>query len=150
MAASERKVREYSNSELIFGNLAIIIWIAFGSITCGIFYFMAGIGYFALASYLVFYEIGKHGCITCYYCKTCTIGMGKLPEFFFTRQGTANVNRRAKEVFKFVFILLSLVPTALIIFSVIQQFILYKILLLIATSAFSLYCGIVRGRTLIT
>jgi hypothetical protein len=72
--------------------MAIILWITLGSAAVGLFNLLASLGYFSLLAFLVFFELGKHGCVTCYYCKTCTIGMGKLPEFFFKKNGTANVN----------------------------------------------------------
>ncbi len=149
MAASNRRTKEYSKFELVFGNLAIILWISLGAVSCGLFYPLAGLGYFSLLAFLIFFEIGKHGCVTCYYCKTCTIGMGKLPEFFFKREGTANVNQKAQRLFPFVFVLLSLVPLVLVAFSVIQEFLFYKTVLLAAILAFSLYTGIVRRKTLL-
>ena len=76
--------------------------------------------------------------------------MGKLPEFFFKPNGTANVNLRAQKIFQPVFILLSFVPTALIVFSIIQEFISYKALVLVAILAFSFYNGIVRRNTLLS
>ncbi len=148
MATPDRKTKDYSNLELIFGNLAIIIWITLGAISCGIFFPLAGLAYFATLAFLIFYELGKHGCVTCYYCKTCTIGMGKLPELFFKTEGTANVNRRALRIFPFVFILLSAMPTFLVAFSIMQELVLYKVALLAASLGFSIYDGIIRRKTL--
>ena len=125
------------------------MWIALGAISCGIFHLLAGLGYFSLLSFLIFFEIGKHGCVTCYYCKTCTVGMGKLPEFFFKKEGNANVNRKAQRIFPFVFVLLSAVPIGLIAFSIIQEPMFYKIVLLAAVLVFSIFNGIVRRKTLL-
>ncbi len=150
MKTPNRKLKEYSKSEMIFGNLAIIAWIALGAISCGIIYFLAGFGYFALLSFLVFFEIGKHGCVTCYYCKTCTIGIGKLPEFFFRPEGIANVNWKAQKIFSFVFVLLSFVPISLVVFSIVQELLFYKAVLLASILGFSFYNGIIRRRTLLS
>ena len=139
------KIRKgYSKSELVFGNLAIILWICLGAVSCAIFYPLAALGFIGLAAFLIFFELGKHGCVTCYYCKSCTIGIGKLPELFFKQEGTANVNRRAMRLFPFVYVLLSIVPIILVSFSLTQQLAIYKIVLLIALLAFSVYSGIVR------
>ncbi len=146
---SNRKPKEYSSYELVLGNIAIISWIILGAVSCGIFYFIAGIGYFTLLAFLIFFEIGKHGCVTCYYCKTCTIGMGKLPEFFFKTEGAANVNLGAQKIFRLVFVLLSLVPMTLIGFSIIQEFLIYKVIIFAAILAFSIYNGVVRRRPLL-
>jgi hypothetical protein len=149
MEAAYRKTREYSKSELIFGNLAIILWIVLGAFSCWIFYPLSAIGFFALASFLVFFELGKHGCQTCYYCKTCTIGMGKLPELFFAKAGTANVNKKAMKLFPFVYLLLSLVPIVLVFVSIVQDLTAYKIVLATSLLSFSIYSGVTRRKTLL-
>jgi len=75
--------------------------------------------------------------------------MGKLPEFFFKKEGNANVNRKAQRIFPFVFVLLSAVPIGLIAFSIIQEPMFYKIVLLAAVLVFSIFNGIVRRKTLL-
>ncbi len=149
MDTAQRKQKVYSIVELVFGNAAIILWIGLGAIACGLFNFYAGLGYFALLNFLIFFEIGKHGCVSCYYCKTYTIGIGKLPEFFFKKDGFANVNRRAQRVFKFVFVLLSLMPLAIVAFSMTQEFLIYKSFLFAAILSFSIYGWAVRRKTLL-
>ena len=143
-----RYTKDYSKAELIFGNLVIVVWIGLGALSCALFYPLTAFLFFGLAAFLVFYELGKHGCVTCYYCKTCTIGMGKLPELFFRQAGTANVNRRALRLFPFTYLLLSVLPTTLIVLSFFQGVTTYKIVLLATILAFSVYTGIVRRQTL--
>jgi hypothetical protein len=149
MQPQNRYTKDYSNFELIFGNLAIILWITLGALTCGLFFLLSSFVYFALTAFLIFYEIGKHGCVTCYYCKTCTIGMGKLPDLFFKPVGTANVNRRALKLFPIVYLLLSAVPISLTLLSLIQEVLIYKIVLLAAILGFSVYTGLIRRKNLI-
>ena len=151
MTAEEGRYRkEYSKSELIFGNLAIILWIGLGALSCALFYPLSAILFFGVAAFLIFYELGKHGCVTCYYCKTCTIGIGKLPELFFKKAGTANVNRRALKLFPFTYLLLSALPVALIVISLFQETAVYKVVLLASVLAFSVYTGIIRRRGLLS
>jgi len=57
-----RNRRDYSKTELIFGNLLIILWIGLGALSCALFYPLNAILFFGLAAFLVFYELGKHGC----------------------------------------------------------------------------------------
>jgi hypothetical protein len=149
MEKASEKRREYSKSELVIGNLAIILWIGLGAVSCGLFYPLAALGYFALAAFLIFFELGKHGCVTCYYCKTCTIGIGKLPELFFRHGGTANINQKVLKLFPFVYILLSQVPVVLFVFSIIQELLVYKIGFLVALIVFSVYCGVIRRKILL-
>jgi len=60
--------KDYSKSELIFGNLAIILWIGLGAFSCALFFPLTAFIFFGLAAFLIFDELGKHGCVTCYYC----------------------------------------------------------------------------------
>ncbi len=143
-----RYTKDYSKTELFFGNFVIILWIILGALSCALFYPLTAFLFFGLAAFLVFYELGKHGCVTCYYCKTCTIGMGKLPELFFRKAGTANVNRRALKLFPATYLLLSVLPIVLTVISLLQNITAYKVLLLAAILAFSTYTGLVRRQTL--
>jgi len=140
--------RDYSKTELIFGNLTIVLWIGLGPLSCALFYPLAAILFFGLEVFLVFYKLGKHGCVTCYFCKTCTIGIGKLPDLFFKQAGTANVNQRALKLFPLVYLLLSALPIALLLVSLFQGITVYALVLLAATLAFSVYTGIIRRKTL--
>jgi hypothetical protein len=149
MEPVQRKTKEYSKSELIFGNTAIVIWILLGAFSCWLFYPLSALGFFALASFLIFFELGKHGCETCYYCKTCTIGIGKLPELFFAKAGTANVNKKAMNLFPFVYLLLSLVPLVFYAISILQEITVLKIIAFALLLSISLYSGAIRKKSLI-
>ncbi len=149
MTAQVRKTKKYSALELFGGNFLIGVWIALGAVTCSIFFAWAGLAFFALAAFLIFYEIGKHGCVTCYYCETCTMGMGKLPDLFFKSAGTANVNKRALNLFPAVYVMLSGVPIVLAVVSILQDLLVYKVALLAAIATFSAYVGAIRRKNLI-
>jgi hypothetical protein len=149
MEPTHRNIRDYSKTELVFGNLTIILWISLGAVSCALFNLWVGLGFFILSAFLIFYELGKHGCVTCYFCKTCTIGMGKLPDLFFKQGGTANVNQRALKLFPFVYALLTVVPVVLVVFSVVEEFVVFKLALLAGLLAFSVYVGVARRKTLI-
>ena len=149
MTAPVRKTKKYSALELIGGNFLIGVWIALGAMTCSIFFAWAGLAFFALAAFLIFYETGKHGCVTCYYCETCTIGMGKLPELFFKSAGTANVNKRELNLFPAVYVLLSVVPIVLAAVSIFEDLLVYKVAIVAAIVTFSAYVGAIRRNNLI-
>ncbi len=139
----------YPLTGVILGNLVIVLWIVLGGLSCALFVPLAAVPFFVLAAFLIFYEIGKHGCVTCYYCQNCTIGMGKLPDLFFRRDGTANVNRRALKLFPFVYLLLSVLPLAVIVISFSWEITVYKVVLFTAVLAFSLFTGVIRRQTIL-
>ena len=144
-----RHRKDYPKSELFFGNLAIVLWIGLGALSCALFFPLTAFVFFGLAAFLIFYELGKHGCVTCYYCKTCTIGIGKLPELFFRQAGTANVNRRALKLFPFAYLLLSALPVTLIFISFFHEIAVLNVALLAAVLAFSIYTGVIRRQILL-
>jgi hypothetical protein len=145
--AIEQKV--YPKTELIFGNLTIIIWITLGALCCALYHPLAAVLFFAATAFLIFYEIGKHGCVSCFMCKTCTIGMGKLPELFFSPKTVTNVNRRALRLFPLAYLLLSVLPLILAVVSLLQETTIFKVALFGSVLAFSIYTGIIRRKTLL-
>lgn len=142
--------REYTKSQLIFGNLAVAAWILLGAASCWLFSPFAALGFVALASFMVFYKLGKKGCVNCFWCKTCTIGMGKLPYLFYTKTSIEdlNINRKALKVFPYVYLLLSVVPIAVTAVFVIQSFSVYSVVLLAALAALSILTGSLRRKLL--
>lgn len=143
--------REYTKSQLIFGNLAVAAWILLGAASCWLYSPVAALGFVALASFLVFYKLGKKGCVNCFWCKTCTIGMGKLPYLFYTKTSIEdlNINRKALKLFPYVFLLLSVVPIAITAFSIVQSFSVYSVVLLAVLAALSILTGSLRRKLLI-
>jgi hypothetical protein len=144
----EKERRVYSKFELLGGNLAVAAWILLGTASFWLFSAVTAIGFLALAAFLVFYELGKKGCLTCYYCETCSIGMGKLPDLFFTKRGTENMNGKALRLFPYVYILLSVVPIVVTAVSLVQQVAVFAVGLLLGLVSFSVLTGIARRKIL--
>jgi hypothetical protein len=145
------KKREYTKSQLILGNLAVAAWILLGTAFCWLLSPFAAIAFLALASFLVFYRLGKKGCVNCFWCKTCTIGMGKLPYLFYTKTSIEdlNINRKALKLFPYVYLLLGVVPIAITAVSIIQSFSVYSAVLLAVLVALSVFTGLLRRKLLI-
>ena len=126
MESAFRKTKEYSKFELIFGNVAIILWIVLGAASFWFFYPLVAIVFFVSASFLVFYELGKHA-----------------------KCGTANVNKRAMKQFPFVYLLLSLVPLVLVVISIFEAISIIKVTVLIFLLTFSIYPGVIRRKSIL-
>jgi hypothetical protein len=146
--ANARNQKHYAMPELLLGNLMIAVWILLGSLSFAIYYPLAAVPFIAVAAFLVFYKIGKKGCVTCYYCKNCTIGMGKLPSLFFKHEKTANINVKALKLFPWTFLLMSAVPVILIVVSLFQEVTAFRVGLLCVVLAFSVYSGVAKRDTL--
>jgi hypothetical protein len=133
---------EYSGTVLFLGNFFIILWILIGTIVCWLFSFLGALGFLALSGFLVYYELGKKGCLSCFLCKTCTIGFGKLFDVFFTKRGYENLNRKGRKLFPFVYLLLTFVPIVLVTISIIESLSTFKGALLLTLITFSTASGI--------
>ena len=126
---------------LVFGNLAIFLWIALGAISCWFFNPLIGWLYFVFAFVLVFAILRKLGCNSCYYCKSCTMGFGKLSDLFLGSGYMAGVNSSVRLKVVFGYGLLGLVPIIFLAVSIIQEFAVSKIAVLVFLLLILLYSG---------
>jgi len=136
--------KEYSIFKIILGNLLIIAWIGLGSFACWLIHPIIGWVFLFSTLFLVYFVLRKRGCKTCYYCKTCTIGFGKLPELFFFEDGTENVDVKGLKMFPYIFVLISLIPIAFLIFSIFNHYTTIKLVVLVLLFGFSIFSGLVR------
>jgi cobalamin synthase len=141
--------KESSKSMIIFGNLTLILWIVLGTLACLFFYLLVAWCFAVLSIVLVYHVLRKRCCKTCYYCETCTLGFGKLPELFFGKSGTENVTRSGLKMFPFVYGLLSLLPMVLLIISFAQELVIFKFVIIFLLLFISLYSGIIRRKILV-
>jgi hypothetical protein len=133
--------KEYSKSLLIFGNFAIVLWIVLGAVSCWFFNPLVGWLFLVLTLVVVFAVLRRLGCNSCYYCKSCTMGFGKLSDLFFGSGYMAGVNSSVKLKLIFVYGLLSLVPIAFLAVSIIREFAACKIVVLVLLLLLLFYSG---------
>jgi hypothetical protein len=145
---SKRKQKDYSSFALFSGNLALIAWIILGGYSLSFIHPILCWVYLILVAFGVYYVLRKNCCKTCYYCKGCTLGFGKLPELFFLKSGTENVTNKGLKMFPYYFIVISLLPTAVLSYSIIDKFTSDKMAVLILIVIFSIWSGIVRRKLL--
>jgi len=128
----------------------LILWIILGAYSLFFIHTILFWVYLISVSFGVYIILRKKCCKTCFYCKGCTIGFGKLPELFFRKDGTDNVTKNGIKMFFFLFPLMSLVPAVLVSLSIIDQFSYEKVVVLILIIMFSSWSIIVRKNILKT
>ncbi|MBN1357517.1 hypothetical protein JW988_01995 [Candidatus Bathyarchaeota archaeon] len=89
----------------------------------------------------IFVILRRLGCSSCYYCKSCTIGFGKLSDLFFGSGYLAEINSSLTLKTIFVYILLGVFPIAFLTFSLMQEFAVTKIGVLSVLLFFLFYIG---------
>jgi hypothetical protein len=146
MALTELKTisdeaKAYSKRLLTAGNLAIVLWILIDAVACWFFNPIIGWVFLIAAFALIFVILRRLGCSSCYYCKSCTMGFGKLADLFFGQGYMAGVNSSLTLKIIFVYGLLGLVPIAFLAVSIIQEFAVTKIAVLALLLIFLSYSG---------
>jgi len=135
------EAKEYSKALLTLGNLAIALWIVLSAVACCFFNQILGFLFLISAIIMVFAILRRLGCSSCYYCKTCTMGFGKLADLFFGSGSMASVNSSRSLKIVFVYGLLGAVPIAFLAVSIIQEFAVTEIAVLALILLLLLYSG---------
>jgi hypothetical protein len=95
--------KKYSKSLLVLGNLGIALWIVISAIACGFFNPLLGWLFLVSAFVMIFVILRRLGCSSCYYCKSCTMGFGKLADLFFGSGYMAGVDSSVRlKIFLFM------------------------------------------------
>lgn len=135
------EAKEYSKTLLKVSNLAIALWIVLSTVACWFFNPIIGWLFLISAFILIFAILRRLGCSSCYYCKTCTMGFGKLADLFFGSGYMAGVNSSLTLKIIFVHILLGIIPIAFLAVSILQEFAATKIAVLALLLTLLFYSG---------
>lgn len=134
---------EFPRSLLVLGNLGLLAWVGLASVSVAITNVLYGGGFLVFAAAIVFLILRRTGCSSCYYCKTCTSGFGRLSGWFFGNRNTKDLrNKTALAFVAFVYVLLIPFPLTFVTISLFQGFTTLKILVLaclLLLSAYSMF-----------
>jgi len=131
---------EFKRSLLVFGNLAILGWVLLASLTFAFTNQLYGWLFLLFASATIFLILRRLGCSSCYYCKSCTSGFGRLAGWFFGNRSLKDTNNKTALGFViFAYVLLSPLPIAFLTTSLAQTFDILRIVLLLLLVAISLF-----------
>jgi hypothetical protein len=131
MGGLKEDKKAYSESRTALGNIGILLWLALG--TLAIWFSNPIVAWiFAFVAFIVVYGVvRKQLCKTCAYCKTCTMGFGKLSELVFGKAELGGVSPRTLlTLLIVVYSLLTVVPTVFLTLSINQEYALSKIAVL--------------------
>jgi hypothetical protein len=119
---SEEKI-EFTRPFLIWGNLALLAWVLLAFFALWFYNQIYGWLLLVFTSAAIYMILRRLGCSSCYYCKSCTSGFGRLAGAFFgtryTKKGSVG-NRKGFIVF--IYFLLAPLPAAFLILSTFQAF----------------------------
>ena len=136
---TEQKL-EFSRRLLILGNLGLVAWVFLAFFNVFFYTHLYSWLYLAALAIIIFVFLRRLGCSSCYACKTCTSGFGRLAGIFFGRElvKKGSVGNRVAAV-AFVYFLLLPLPVALLSLSFLTSFSYLKILVLACTLALAAF-----------
>jgi hypothetical protein len=136
---SEEKLK-FTRPFLVYGNLALLAWVFLAFFATWFYNQVYGWLLLILTAAAIYLILRRLGCSSCYYCKACTSGFGRLAGAFFgtgfTKKGSVG-NRIGFMVF--IYLLLFLFPSVFLVLSIVQEFAVLKALVLGLLLAVSVY-----------
>ncbi len=136
---TERKF-EYSKFLLVFGNLALVLWLVLATLAFWLSYGDLAWVFLLAASFVIYALLRRLGCSTCAYCKSCTTGFGRLSGWFFGKRQTKDfMNKTALAFVVFLYCFLGLFPAVILIISIFQTLEVASVIVLVCLLAVSLY-----------
>jgi hypothetical protein len=144
----EQGIEEFGLGSIIFGNLAMLVWIMLGTTCCWFFHPIAAWVYLAVALLMVFVILRRLVCVNCYYYgKRCPIGWGKLAALMF-KQGSMDKfgTSVGVKLAPMTYGLLSLIPLGFVIAAMVQDFEVAQPVVLVLLLAMSAYSGTISRK----
>jgi len=131
---------EFTRQFNILGNTGLLVWMFLAFFSVLFYNQIYGWLYLIVEAIVIYGILRRLGCRSCYKCKVCTIGFGRLAGAFF---GKASVKKGSVEwrigVVAFAYLLLLPIPAALLVLSMLQVFSFMKVLLLVCLLAIGAY-----------
>ncbi|MEA3343326.1 MAG: hypothetical protein U9Q92_04110 [archaeon] len=144
----EKGLEEYPKSGIILGNIVMIFWIALGTTACSYLYPPIAWLYLAFAIAMVFIVLRKLVCTNCYYFdKWCCMGWGKISCLFFDEGNLGDFHKSiGMKLAPVTYGLLTIIPVVMIIISLILEFTMLKLAVLVLLLSVSVYSGAISRK----
>ena len=126
---------------VIFGNLALFVWIVLDAVAFLLFDITAGIVFFVVALIAIYGVLHFIGCLRpCYNCIKCTHGMGRLAALYFGKRIFKDYKYSYKLPTAIFFTLyIGAFPAAFALYSAVIDFTVIKAAVFVVLLAFTIY-----------
>jgi hypothetical protein len=131
---------EFTRQFLIWGNLGLAAWIFLAFFAVFLFNPIYGVFYLVFEALIIYVILRRLGCSSCYKCKTCTNGFGRLAGAFFGKGFVKkeSVGNRFGAV-AFVYFLLLVIPATVLFFMLSNAFSIEPVLVFVCLLAVATY-----------
>jgi hypothetical protein len=131
---------DFPRTLVVFGNLAILSWVLLAFFAATFANQLYAWLFLLFAATFVFLILRRQGCSSCYYCKSCTSGFGRLAGWFFGAKQHKDIsNKGALFLVGITYFLLVLVPMWILAGSLIQEVTGLKAVVLACLLLFTAY-----------
>ena len=140
MSVSADEKLRFSRNLLVFGNLALLGWTLLAFFAMWTYNQVYGYVLLLFTAGSIYLILRRLGCSSCYYCVSCTSGFGRLAGAFFGRGyiKKGSVGNR-KGFIGFIYLLLTPIPVAVLVLSLLEAFSVVNVLALVGILAVSVY-----------
>jgi hypothetical protein len=139
LSSNEEKIAA-TESLLFFGNLAIAVWVALGTVSFSLVNSTVGLLFLGFSAFSILMVLRRQMCNSCYYCKSCTKGFAKLSQLFVGKSHIPGIGKGSElGMAVFVYVSFSVAPAALLFSLILQEFSLLKLVLMIGLLAISTF-----------
>jgi hypothetical protein len=130
---------------LFFGVLLLTVWIALGTAAFWLVSSWFGWAFLLFSVFSVLVVLRRLMCSSCYYCRSCTKGFGKMSKLFLGGRRIPGIGGDSSFVMVVaLYVILSLLPSAVLVSSMFQEFTALKLLLLMCLVSITVVHAIVR------
>jgi hypothetical protein len=131
MPSDEEKIQTIKN-RLIAGNSLAALLIILGTVGFWLINPLFGWLFLGFSTFSVLVIIRRLLCSSCYYCKSCTKGFAKLSILFLGANSIPGLSKNSIiGMVAFIYLLLIVIPVAMLTNSILVEFSLLKIMILI-------------------
>lgn len=128
---TEEKIK-FTRRLLVLGNLGLLVWVFTAFFAVFLFNQIVGWLYLLFLVFMAYAILRRLGCSSCYKCKTCNSGFGRLAGAFF---GSGAVHKESvgnrQGLVGFMYILLLVLPTVLLSVLILNTFSYVDVIVLV-------------------
>jgi hypothetical protein len=138
---------ESTKSLLFLGTLTLAIWVALGTLSIWLTNQLFGWLFLGFSAFAILVVIRRLLCNSCYYCKSCTKGFTKLSKLTLGSNRIPGISKGSTlGMATTMYAILTIIPIALLVNSLLDSFNPLKLLLLAAILLITAYTLLVRAK----
>ena len=131
---------DFTRKFIFLGNLALLVWVLFAFIGVLFYTPLYSFLYLIVDAIVIYGILRRLGCSSCYKCKACSSGFGRMAGAFFGRGFVKkeSVGNRIGLI-GFIYFLLLPLPAAVLVLSMLRSFSFLKVFILVCLLAVAAY-----------